>query len=236
MVKIFYYTNKDKKVHQLLFNNNIDIVYDLKRDQFPLFIKHINFSDEDFDKEVCLQTINKKLFCYRYTITNLNLDQIINITLRRAVPEIADFILPPHNITSTDFSDFASSSPQTVFFPHTPSYNLYPSYSESVGSYDLTPNIRIDNSLTDQLNSQSYSQFYGDINTDTTLPLNTGPEPEPNNDDKSKDETSLWMFLTNNLWLLIIIGIVIIISVYVYMTFQERTEAYKTSIFGNGML
>ena len=70
----------------------------------------------------------------------------------------------------------------------------------------------------------------------TRITLQTKPNPEPNNDDKSKDETSLWMFLTNNLWLLIIIGIVIIISVYVYMTFQERTEAYKTSILGNGML
>ena len=227
MVQIFYSTNNNKKVHQLLWSN--DIMYDLKRDKFPLFIKNITFSNEDFDKEVCLQTKNRELFCYKETITNLNLDQIIKITLKRTVPEIsADFIPLSYNSTSTDFSDFASSSPPS-------SYNLYQSY---LGSYDLTSDIPVDGSLLDQSNSQSYSQYYGDINTDTTLPLNTGPEQnnssEPNNDDKSKDETSLWKFLTNNLWLLIIIGIVIIISVYTYMTFQERTEAYTTSIFGNG--
>ena len=57
MVKIFYSTNNGKKVHQLLWIN--DIMYDLKRDKFPLFIKDIIFSNEDFDKEVCLQTIHK---------------------------------------------------------------------------------------------------------------------------------------------------------------------------------
>ena len=224
MVNIIYSTN-GKNVHQLLWNNDNDIIYDIKRDQFPLFIKNIIFSNEDFGKEVCLQTKNKEFFCYKKTITNLNLDQIIKITLKRTVPEIsADFIPLSYNSTSTDFSDFASSSPPS-------SYNLYQSY---LGSYDFTSDIPVDGSLLDQSNSQSYSQYYGDINTDTTLPLNNSSEP--NNDDKSKDETSLWMFLTNNLWLLIIIGIVIIISVYTYMTFQERTEAYKTSIFGNGML
>ena len=89
--------------------------------------------------------------------------------------------------------------------------------------------------LTTDSNSNSNDDSSSNGNSaDTPPPPQT--KPEPNNDDKSKDETSRWMFLTNNLWLLIIIGIVIIISVYVYMTFQERTEAYKTSIFGNGML
>ena len=87
---------------------------------------------------------------------------------------------------------------------------------------------------TDSNSNSNYDSSSNGNSADTPPPPQT--KPEPNNDDKSKDETSLWMFLTNNLWLLIIIGIVIIISVYVYMTFQERTEAYKTSIFGNGML
>ena len=111
----------------------------------------------------------------------------------------------------------------------------FPDNSEILKASDSTSNfVPIDDSLQQDLDPSS-SQGNGE---DSTLPSNTGPEQnnssEPNNDDKSKDETSLWMFLTNNLWLLIIIGIVIIISVYVYITFQERTEAYKTSIFGNG--
>ena len=86
--------------------------------------------------------------------------------------------------------------------------------------------------LTTDSNSNSNDDSSSNGNSaDTPPPPQT--KPEPNNDDKSKDETSLWMFLTNNLWLLIIICIVIIISVYVYMTFQDRTEAYKTSILGD---
>ena len=231
MVVIYYSTDNEISGinKELAPPNNDDTLYDFTRDGGTVFVKDIIFKKQDSDKEVCVQTFFDQRECFDKTTNSLKLDQIKNITLKRKenIPELpVDFIPPPYNMTPPG----STASPQTVIFP--------PAQYTSLDSYDLISNfIPIDNSLPqdiEQLNSHSYSQYYGDINTGTTLPLNTGPEPEPNNDDKSKDETSLWMFLTNNLWLLIIIGIVIIISVYTYMTFQERTEAYTTSIFGNG--
>ena len=126
---------------------------------------------------------------------------------------------------SYDFSNLSEDMPPPIISDVPPDFLSHNygdgSYDFGGGSYDF--------------GGGSYD--FGDGNAPPPQPNpqpNPEPNPQPNNDDKSKDETSLWMFLTNNLWLLIIIGIVIIISVYVYMTFQERTEAYKTSIFGNG--
>ena len=76
-----------------------------------------------------------------------------------------------------------------------------------------------DNSYDFSMDPQSYnfndSYSYGTIEPPNP---NLNSNSKLKNDDESKDNTSLWMFLINNLWVVVFFTFIIMIGVSVYIT------------------